>query len=306
VSPLGDNPAALDAPTTYVLNLTIGKATQLGALADPLWDGDGRHLRATYVRNTSQRGRGSTASPWTSLRAFWDRESGAVDTVGPGSAQIPAPAGVGIAWSDEQRSSVAPSQCRVFLVPQGGARHSVVGKFCMGVADDRAVRWSSDGRWLAFPHPGPVPGQQNPGGFFVDVVGIPGGRFPALSALQDRARPEQLAIAVAPGSMWFDWSPSGRFLAMHDGASDLRVYDFDGQGISVLGKGQRPMWSPGGAYLLIFSAGAASEPNDTPPRWNARASARETFALSGIAPGARIALGKLRDARWLPAMACPE
>ena len=142
-----------------------------------------------------------------------------------------------------------------------------------------------DGRWLAFPHPGRLPGQRQPGGFIVDVVGVEGGRYPALSALHARSRPEQLAIATAPGSVWFDWSPSGRFLALHDGASDLRVYDFETHGIAGLGKGQRPMWSPGGAYLLILAAGQA-------------------VVLSGVAEAARIDLGPVRDARWLPAQAC--
>jgi dipeptidyl aminopeptidase/acylaminoacyl peptidase len=158
----------------------------------------------------------------------------------------------------------------------------------MGMADDRGVRWSPDGRLLAFPHPG-LPGQREPGGFFVDVVGVEGGRYPALSALQARARPEQLAIATAPGSVWFDWSPSGRFLAFHDGLSDLRVYDFEVQGTASLGKGQNPLWSPDGAYLLVIAAGQA---------------AGAAFVLSGVAPAARIDLGQVRDARWLPAQAC--
>jgi hypothetical protein len=155
----------------------------------------------------------------------------------------------------------------------------------MGMADDRSVRWSPDGQWLAFPHPGPVPGQEQPGGFFVDVVGVDGGRYPALSALHARTRPQQLAIVTGPGSVWFDWSPSGRLLALQDGANDLRAYDFEAYGTAFLGKGQRPMWSPGGAYLLIQIAG-------------------EVFVLTGSAPEARIALGLVRDAHWLPAQAC--
>jgi hypothetical protein len=129
-----------------------------------------------------------------------------------------------------------------------------------------------------------LPGQQKTG-FIVDVVGIEGGRYPALTALHARARPEQLAIAVAPGSVWFDWSPSGRYLALHDGASDLRVYDLEAHGVASLGKGEKPMWSPGGGYLLVQATGRA-------------------FALPGVAEASRIDLGPAREARWLPAEAC--
>jgi hypothetical protein len=177
----------------------------------------------------------------------------------------------------------------------------------MGIADDRAARWSPDGRWLAFPHPGPVPGQGKPEGFFVDVVGVEGGRYPALSALRARARPEDLAIATAPGAVWFDWSPSGRFLALHDGMSDLRVYDFETQGMAFLGKGQRPMWSPGGSYLLVLAAGPVAAIDGISPSHgsqNAEDSGLAAFVLPGVAPAARIDLGPVRDARWLPAQAC--
>jgi hypothetical protein len=292
--------------TSYVLELATGKVTELGALADPLWEADGKHLRATRLR-TSSDDRGAPAVHWTSLRARWDRESGTTTMDGPGSAQIPAPVGRAVAWSEDQRSTVAPSQCVVLLNRLGGVTHSIVGRFCMGIADDRGVRWSPDGRWLAFPHPGPVPGQRKPGGFFVDVVGIEGGRYPALSALHARARPEQLAIVTAPGAVWFDWSPSGRFLALSDGASDLRVYDFEAYGMAFLGKGQRPMWSPGGAYLLILAAGQAAAMNGIPASQRSQDSegaALEAFVLSGVAPAARIDLGLVRDVRWLPAQAC--
>ena len=159
----------------------------------------------------------------------------------------------------------------------------------MGVPDDRAVRWSPDGRWLAFPHPGPVPGLRRPGGFFVDVVGIEGGRYPALSAVQLHARPEELAIATAPGSVWFDWSPSGRFVALGDGARDLFVYDFEAHALALLGKGERPLWSPRGTYLLVQRAGEA---------------ARQAILLTGVAPAARIDLGPVQDTRWLPPQVC--
>lgn len=284
----------VDQPTSYVLDLATGDLTKLGALADPLWEAAGKHLLATRLRVAGEEGR----VHWTSLRVRWERESGTVTIDGPGSAQIPAPVGEAVAWTEEPRSTVARKQCAVLLSRRGGVRHSIVGRFCMGIADDRVARWSPDGRWLAFPHPGPVSGQGKPGNFFVDVVGVEGGRYPALSALRARARPDQLAIATAPGEVWFDWSPSGRFLALHDGMSDLCVYDFEAPGTAFLGKGQRPMWSPGGSYLLILAAGAAAAID------GAEASALEAFVLPGVAPAARINLGPVRDARWLPAQAC--
>jgi hypothetical protein len=293
-------------PTSYVLDLASDKLTELGALTDPLWEADGKHLRATRLRTASEE-RGAAAAHWISLRVRWDRDSGSTSIDGPGSAQIPAPVGAAVARPEAQRSPAAANQCTMFLSSRGGVRHSIVGRFCMGIADDRAVRWSPDGLWLAFPHPGPVPGQRKPGGFFVDVVGVEGGRYPALSALHTQARPEQLAIATAPGSVWFDWSPSGRFLALQDGASDLRVYDFEGHGLALLGKGQRPMWSPGGAYLLVLAAGQVAA-TDAIPRaqrsQDAEGSALEAFVLPEVAPAARLDLGLVRDARWLPAQAC--
>lgn len=301
-----NNGAGVAQPTSYVLELSTGEVTKLGALEDPLWEAGGKYLLATRSRTASEDGRVPDAH-WTSLRVRWERESGTVTVDGPGSAQIPAPVGDAVAWTEEQRSTVARKQCAVLLSRRGGVRHSIVGRFCMGIADDRAARWSPDGRWLAFPHPGPVAGQGKPGGFFVDVVGVQGGRYPALSALRARARPEQLAIATAPGEVWFDWSPSGRFLASHDGMTDLRVYDFETKGTAFLGKGQRPMWSPGGSYLLVLAAGQAAAIDGISPSQrlqDAEASALEASALLGVAPAARIDLGPVRDARWLPAQAC--
>ncbi len=282
VVPPGNGSAA--PATSYVLDVETGKVTEIGPLRDPLWEADGKHLRATRLRTAGDQGQGGAAH-WAALRVRWDRASGATTMDGPGASQIPAPAGEAVAWSQAQPGRAAPSQCTVYLSRLGGVMHSLVGKSCMGIADDREARWSPDGRHLAFPHQGRLPGQQKAGGFIVDVVDIEGGRYPALSALHARVPPERLAIATTPGSVWFDWSPSGRFLALHDGASDLRVYDFQAPGIASLGKGQKPMWSPGGGYLLIQAAGRA-------------------FALPGVAEAARLDLGPVRDARWLPAQAC--
>ena len=95
----------------------------------------------------------------------------------------------------------------------------------------------------------------------------------------------------------------GRFLAMNDGASELRVYDFEAPGIAFLGQGQKPMWSPGGGYLLVLSAGQGTTTGVAPTE-NAKDIETEAFVLPSVAPAARIDLGSVRDARWLPAQAC--
>jgi hypothetical protein len=302
----GNGGAGLAWATSYVLELATGKLTELDGLADPRWEADGRHLRATRLRTPAE---DRPTVPRTSLRARWDRESGTATLDGPGTAQIPAPVGAAVAWSEVQRSTVAPSQCSVLLNPQGGVRHTATGQFCMGMADDRAARWSPDGRWLAFPHPGTLPGRGKTQGYLVDVVSTEGGRWPVLTALHARARPEQLAMETGPGAVWLDWSPSGRFLVVQDGANDLRVYDFESYGTADLGKGQRPMWSPGGAYLLVLSAGQVTAPNGNPrsqPSLDAAGFAVEAFVLTGVGPAARIGLGLVRDARWLPMQACGD
>lgn len=265
--------------TSYVLEIGSGKQTALGALADPLWEADGKHLRATLRRED-----GENKQPGHSraFRVRWERESGTTAVEGPGSAQIPAPLGSTVAWTEAQQTVSATSQCSVLLAPRGGVRHSVVGPFCAGIADDRSVRWSPDGRWLAFPHPGTGP--EKSGKAFVDVVSADGGRYPALSLLAARARPDLLAFA--PGlAVWFDWSPSGRFLAFDNGAGELRLYDFEAHGVAPLGKGSRPAWSPGGTYLLVVDSGVAT-------------------VLFGSGLADRIDLGASRDARWLPSQAC--
>lgn len=264
---------------SYVLELRTGKQVELGAWQDPLWESDGRHLRATELRRD---GKDAQHEPWGAVRVRWSRESGSVTALGPGSAQIPAPVGSAVAWTQERRVSTPPPQCAVFLRPRGGVRHAVVGRFCSGIADDREVRWSRDGRWLAFAHP--EQGQAPRGKVFVDVVSPDGGRSPALSELAARARPDTLTFAHGP-AMWFDWSPSGRFLAFDAGLGELRIYDLEARSVMSLGKGAKPTWSPGGSYLLVVDGETAT-------------------VLFGPGPANRADLGAVRDARWLPAAAC--
>jgi hypothetical protein len=265
--------------TSYVLELANGKTTALGPLVDPLWEADGKHLRATQLREEGER---DQTGRRRAFRVRWDRESGTTAVAGPGSAQIPAPLGSSVAWTETPRAESATGPCAVFLTPKGGVKHSIVGRFCAGIADDRAVRWSPDGRWLAFPHP--EPGPDRAGKLFVDVVSPDGGRYPDLSALAAKARPGRLAFLSGP-AVWFDWSPSGRFLAFDSGAGELRVYDFEAHGVAELGKGARPTWSPAGTYLQVFENEAAT-------------------VLFGSGRADRINLGASRDARWLPAEAC--
>lgn len=273
--------------TSFVLNLRTDKSTELAGFADPRWEADGQHLRGTLLRNDAQ-----TGLP-KSLRARWDLPSESTALLGPGSAQIPAPRGAAVAWSPDPWGPSPGSSCIVRLGPPGAGQvpHKVQGEFCLGVADDRGVRWSPDGQWLAFPHPGPVPGGRDPKQSFLDVVAIAGGRSPALMSLHTRVGPAASVIAVAPAAVWLDWSPVQRFLALQDGAGDLYLYDFEAQGITRLGKGERPRFSPGGAYLVITAGNTA----DALPH---------VLVLSGTSAAARMDLGPARDARWLPAAAC--
>lgn len=269
----------LGSRRSYVLELRTGKLVELGTWLDPLWESDGQHLRATELRRG---GKGAQGGHSSAVRIRWSRESGTVTVEGPGSAQIPAAAGSAVAWTQERPTSTPPPQCSVFLRPRGGVRHAVVGRFCAGIADDREVRWSRDGRWLAFPHP--EQGQDPRGRMFVDVVSPDGGRSPALSELAARARPGTLTFPHGP-TMWFDWSPSGRFLAFDAGLAELRVFDFEARALTSLGKGAKPTFSPDGTYLLVVDGETAT-------------------VLLGPSSANRVDLGAVRDARWLPAAAC--
>lgn len=283
-----------EAPTSFVLDLASGKVTALGALADPLWEADSMHIRATRLRSLGEEHATANARS-ISLRVRCDRAAGTVTPVGFGSAQIPAPRGEAVAWSPLPPSATPRDSCTILVGRPNSPRHTIVGRFCAGSADDRGARWSPDGQWLAFARPGPLPRRQGRDGFFVDVVGVEGGRSPALSSLYARAQPEQIAIAASPDEVWLDWSPSRRFLAISDGAHELRLYDFEAGAIARLGKGRGPTWSPGGAFVLAFEGGEA------PPSQLSRA-----FLLTSAMPGAKRDLGPVRAARWLPGEACRQ
>lgn len=276
VTPAGD---AADGNESLVLELGSGRVSRLGSLVDPRWEASGQHLRAT-------RRMGDARAHGSSVRARWHRRDQKTEVWGRGSAQLPAPAGTAVAWSEDAWTGDARSHCAVRL-GTGGHQHPIVGPFCGGVADERGVRWSPDGRWLAFPRPGPVPGERRTGTHFIDVVGVEGGRDPKLSALFARVGPAAAAIAGPPGGLWLDWAPSGRFLAVQDGAGELRVYDLAAGGISRLGAGRAPTFSPEGGYLLVHADERA-------------------FVLPGASHAARVDLGAVTSARWLPAAACGE
>ncbi len=230
------------------------------------------------------------------MRARWDRASGTTALLGPGSAQVPAPAGKEVAWSEDSRArgARASKDCRL-LVGSVGVHHTAVGSFCSGIADERAVRWSPDGQWLAYPHPTSLAADTEDGRGFLDVIGLAGGRSPLLASLDARAGTARLA--TTPGPVWIDWSPSQRFLAVQDAADELRVYDFHALGVASLGKGRQPTWSPGGSYLSIVAGPAPGRGEFSEAR---------AFVLAGVEASTWIDLGPARDARWLAARACGE
>jgi hypothetical protein len=176
----------------------------------------------------------------------------------------------------------------------------VTGAFCEGIADDRGLRWSPDGAWLAITSPAQRSHQDGSGGQILDVVGTAGGRDPRLSALIAKLGSQAETLGAGAAGVWMDWSPSQRFLAVQDRAGELSVYDFDSREVRRLGPGLRPLWSPGGSYLLAMSKEAAQpQPSGV---WVDVA--RQGFVFSMANPGTKIALGPARAARWLPPDAC--
>jgi hypothetical protein len=295
--------ALVEVSRLRVLDLASGEVVDLGEAVDPLWEADGKHLRATGLVRTIEDRRTRVAVRWRSLRLRWDRESMVATAVGRGSAQLPAPSGAALAWSDDERTALLPSYCAV-RAGRGGYQHAIVGPFCMGIADDRGVRWSPDGRWLAFPQPESARREGGAVTCHLDVVSVEGGRDPALTALYKRIDPAQQRLATAPGSVWIDWSPVRRSLVVQDGAGDLRRFDLEDNSVSQLGKGEKPMWSPGGGYLLALAVGQGTADGRAPSPRRTGELPVSAFLLSGSSASARIELGPVRDARWLPATAC--
>jgi hypothetical protein len=122
--------------SSHVLDLGSGEPVELVGVVDPWWEADGKHLRANRLSKRIEDRGHATGVRWDSLRVRWDRQTRTLETWRRGSAQLPAPSGTAVAWSEDQASALAPSHCAVRL-GRAGHQHPIVGPFCMGIADDR-------------------------------------------------------------------------------------------------------------------------------------------------------------------------
>jgi WD40-like Beta Propeller Repeat len=283
----------------YVLDWASGERDDLGDVEAPVWESDGMHVRA-FRRLGDAAGRATT-----SMRMRWDRSTKTWSQVGPGAAQVPAPFGSAMAWSADPMGSAGRPSCAVRIAARGH-QHPIVGPFCNGIADDRSVRWSPDGRWLAFVRPGPNLGGGKQAAFFVDVVGIEGGRHPDLSALIAAVETEQLGVRPGPGALWMDWSPSQRYLVLEDGAGVVRQYDLKARTVSFFGVGHHPTFSPGDNYLLLLATPPAFLLDGGPPPQESGDNSARSVLVRSTSSGASVVLEPARDARWLSAEACAD
>jgi dipeptidyl aminopeptidase/acylaminoacyl peptidase len=178
---------------------------------------------------------------------------------------------------------------------------------CLGVADDHAVRFSPDGRWLAFASfDGEVPADgtllvgsgQNDPPMFLRIVGPSGQTHPAAEDLR-RGDIEGLGARVAApalqraGFRWLDWASTKAAIAAQRADGSLWIYDLNTGKRRALGSGRSPTFDPGGDHLLVMSA--ESDKADA---------AGEASVIHLESAGDRENLGLVRDARWLPPNAC--
>lgn len=168
-------------------------------------------------------------------------------------------------------------------------QRSAVGPFCQGKVDDRSVRWSPDGTWLAFTSIARDEADAAAPTTELDVWSLSGVRHPAIATLGRPPRHESLR--------WIDWSASGRYLVAENAARQIWLYDLQEAHATVHGHGSRPQWSPAGAYLLVRD----------PVGEEAADGVTEMRLLPG--PGTRAtlpALERARDAAWAPASVCAK
>ena len=276
---------------SQVLDLTNGNLQTLGEYSDPRWESDGDHVRATGLHKKLVDLRPHMTARWLSTRIRWDRTTRSVTTLGPGNAQIPAPHGTAMVWSNATELSPFSDRCPLSLAEGGQPDHPTLGRFCQGGIDDRAIRWSPDGHWVAFsslPESTPnLPGLDAQ--VFLDVLAPSGEHHPAISALTSQQSSQPTAEFP-----WIDWSPSQRQLVVQGGDETIELYDLGSQTLSSLGQGRFPTWSPRGQYVLALTTSKKQDGEAT----------LDAFALSGPSFTTRTPLGKVRDARWINSAAC--
>ena len=192
--------------TSYVLDSATNELMVLGALTDLRWEADGEHLRATRLRTADERADPS-ARHWASLRVRWNRTSRVTTADGPGSAQIPAPAGEGVACPEHPPAGAAPIPVRSSSAATAGSATPSWARSAWASPTTAACAGPPTGALARFPASCPraptAPSVGSSSTWWASKAAAS-----ALSALRAKVRPQQLAIAAAPASLWFDWSPS--------------------------------------------------------------------------------------------------
>jgi hypothetical protein len=192
------------------------------------------------------------------------------------------------------------------MVSAAGATHvfPVEARLCLGFADDRAVRFSPDGKWLAFasfdgriPTTGAVPvgdGRSDPP-MFLRLVSPSGGAHPGAQSVRARdleARQSDKKVdpaAMRGGYRWLDWSPANTAIVAEGPDGELAIFDLTSGTRRSAGPGRAPTFDPGGDHVLVMSPIASGE---------------GALVIHREAGDQRESFGRVRDARWLATGAC--
>lgn len=296
--------------TTKMMDLHNGAVTTIGRLSDPRWEAGGKSVLATRVDRQLEERKNALRVRWRVSRVRWDRRSGITTALGQGDAQIPSPRADAIAWRDAAERPTMPSypagdRCAVTLGAAGGTHtFAVEGRICLGSADDRSIRFSPDGKWLAFssfdgPVPdGPVPvndGKSDPP-MFLRIVSASGVEHPAaervrVNDIQARSRTKNVDPAsMRAGYRWLDWSPTSTALVAEDADGTIAIFDLTAGTRTAAGPGRAPTFDESGEHVLGMGRSESGEVT--------------AFVIHREARDVRDGLGHVRDAQWLGPSAC--
>jgi hypothetical protein len=296
--------------TTKLVDLSNGAVKTVGELADPRWEADGKSILATRLdRKVDERARRLHVR-WQVSRVRWLRSSQSISVLGQGDAQIPSPRNDAIAWRDATERPALPNypsgdRCALTVGAAGVTRvFPVEGRLCLGSADDRAVRFSPDGKWLAFASfEGPVPateavpvgdGKSDPP-MFLRLVSPDGRAHPAAQSVRAHeleARRSEKGLDPASmrgGYRWLDWSPASTAIVAEGPEGALSLFDLTTGVRSTAGVGRAPTFDPRGDHVLVLGTTGSGE---------------EALVIHREKGDQRETLGRVRDARWLATSAC--
>jgi hypothetical protein len=174
----------------------------------------------------------------------------------------------------------------------------------LGFADDRAIRFSPDGRWLAFASfDGPVPasgvvpvgdGKSDPP-MFLRLVSPSGAAHPAAQSVRARdIEARQSEKKVGPASMRggyrsLYWSPTSTAIVAEGPDGALSIFELTKGTRSAAGVGRAPTFDPRGEHVLVIGMTGSGE---------------EALVIHREVGDKRETLGRVRDARWLATSAC--